>query len=101
MLPVVAPIAVLPVAVAVGVVSHPHCGHVLNSLRPPVLAAESQRRYHLCLVKGARCIAVIVSGRSKPLAVLAAMTRTATAIVEAAMRVAIPVSAEVTYSIAE
>jgi hypothetical protein len=43
---------------------------------------------------------VIASGRSNPLAVLAAMTRAATAIVEAAMRVAIPVSAMVTDAIA-
>src|SRR6266571_2036434 len=54
----------------------------------------------LCLVKGARCIAVIASGRSNPLAVLAAMTRRATAIVGAAMIVAIPVSAVVTGAIA-
>jgi hypothetical protein len=58
------------------------------------------RRYHLCLVKGARCIAVIASGRSNPLAVLAAMTRTATAIVEAAMIVSLPVSTVVTGALA-
>ena len=52
--------------------------------------------YHLYLVKGARYIAAIASGGSNPLTVLAMMTRTATAIVEAATIVAIPVSAVVT-----
>ncbi len=84
------------------VVSHSHRVRVVNSLRPPALAAENRRQCHLCLVRDVQCIAVTASSQSEPLAVPTAIVRAATAIViaEAIMAMAIPVSGMGTDAIA-
>ena len=92
---VVAQVAVLPVVV----VSHLHRARVVNSMRLPARVVESWPPCHLCLVKDAQCIVVIASSCSVPLAI-AAMTRTAIVIAEAAIVMAIPVSGVVTGVIA-
>ncbi len=92
---VVAQVAVLPVVV----VSHLHRARVVNSMRLPARVVESWPPCHLCLVKDAQCIVVIASSCSVPLAI-AAMTRTAIVIAEAAIVMAIPVGGVVTGVIA-
>ena len=69
-------------------------------MRPPALAAENRQQCHLCLVRGAQCIAVTASSPSEPLAVPTAIVRAAIVIAVAIMAMAIPVSAMVTGAIA-
>ena len=65
-------------------------------MRRPALTAEDRLLYHLCLVKDARCIVVIASSQSGPIAAPVAKIRIAIVIAGAVMAMAIPVRVVVT-----